>query len=196
MCAGTSCRMGSQHKLLMNINGVPVIRTTAREVKLAQFNEVIAVTGYKFQKMEEELGEFNFETVRNMDYKKGLHSSIKIGFKRVHSDMDFVAICLADQPLLTAKNYNDLLEQIAKYPDKKLFQPIFDGKKGNPAIISTAFLPEILAHVDEDRGLYYLFDQHPDLVQKIEMSDDAILIDIDTPELFSHAKNRLETRGQ
>lgn len=195
MCAGTSVRMGSQHKLLMNINGVPVIRTTAREVKIAGFSEVIAVTGYKFQKMEEELVDFNFKTIRNMDYKKGLHSSIKVGLKIVAKDMDFIAICLADQPLLTAENYNELLNQISHHPEKKLFQPVFNGSKGNPAIISTSFTEEILAHADEDRGCYYLFEQYPELVQRIHMKDDAILMDIDTPELFSLTKNRMETRG-
>ena len=195
MCAGSSSRMGKENKLLLKLNNVSAVRNTAREISLAAFSEVINVTGFENNLLEEELEDFNFNTVRNCDFDKGFHSSIKVGVQRLSNDTEFFAICLGDQPALQSHDYNFLLDTVETFKDKKLFQPMFKGMKGNPAIISTAFVKEILEHADDDRGCYYLFEKYPTDVMKVEMPNDSALLDIDTPEQYLKMKTRLDNRG-
>ncbi|HZU91463.1 MAG TPA: 4-diphosphocytidyl-2C-methyl-D-erythritol kinase, partial [Stellaceae bacterium] len=58
------------------------------------------------------------------------------------------------------------------------------GKRGNPVLWSKRFFPEI-AGLAGDVGAKHLIGEHAELVAEIEMDDDAILVDIDTPDALA-----------
>ena len=59
--------------------------------------------------------------------------------------------------------------------------PTWRGKRGNPVLIGRQFFAEI-QEISGDVGARYLIGQYPDLVCEVEMSNDAVLVDIDTPQ--------------
>jgi molybdenum cofactor cytidylyltransferase len=185
LCAGKSSRMSPDHKLLLKINKLSVIQKTAEEINKADFCEVIAVTGYQKDLVQREIEKFPFKIIHNEQFDMGLHSSIKAGVLQLNPEADFFAVCLADQPALTKDDYNFLISAVKKLGmDKKIFSPMFKGTRGNPTVISKKMISDILAHSDDDRGCFYLFQRYPEAVMNIEMINDSALLDIDTPELY------------
>ncbi len=186
-----------EHKLLLKIGEQTLLRKVAEEIECARFFEVLAVTGHEHLKVEKELRGLPLKVVYNDQYEKGIHSSIREGILHLSPETDFFAVCLADQPLLTYKHYNRLIEaaQIAG-PGIKLIHPSFKGKRGNPVLVSMSLIVEILGHSDSDKGCSYLFERYPNQVMAVEMDDEAVLLDVDTPQVFEQVKFHLEKEAQ
>lgn len=193
LCAGKSARMKPDHKLLMILDDMTVLKKTAQEIQHANFNKVIAITGFQKESVAAELKKFSFQEVFNEHFESGLHSSIRAGVLQLSSEADFFAVCLADQPALSTADYNFLIERVQiQGKNKKIFFPIYAGKRGNPVVISKSLIPDILEHADDDRGCFYLLDKYPNDLHAIEMNNESSLMDIDTPELFSQMKLHLK----
>jgi molybdenum cofactor cytidylyltransferase len=62
--------------------------------------------------------------------------------------------------------------------------PTHNGKRGNPVLLGRRFFAEI-QDIGGDVGAKYLIGAYPKLVQEVEMADDAVLLDIDTPEALA-----------
>lgn len=194
LCAGKSERMKPDHKLLMKVNDLTVLKKTALEIVNAQFFEVIAVTGYESEMVKDELHGMPVHVIYNADFESGMHSSIKAGVKAMSAEADYFAVCLADQPLITHEDYNTIINTVGSHSTKKLFRPYFENKTGNPAVISATYKNEILNHEDNDKGCIYLFENHPEEIVKIQMPDHSTLVDVDTRELFQEVKFHLEKK--
>ncbi len=194
LCAGKSSRTSPDHKLMFKIQDLSVIKRTAHAIIGAQFFEVIAITGHEADMIRDELHGMPVHFVHNEKFEKGIHSSIKAGLTEISPEADFFAVCLADQPMLRSDDYNLLIDTVGENKKKKLFRPVYNGKFGNPAIISRDLILEILRHEDSDKGCSYLFEKHPDEVVAVEMPDHSSLVDVDTHELFEEVKFHLEKR--
>ena len=61
--------------------------------------------------------------------------------------------------------------------------PYFNGQKGNPAIFSTQYQADILAHEQMD-GCKAIIQQNQQHVVKVNMPTNHTLVDIDTPKAY------------
>ena len=57
-------------------------------------------------------------------------------------------------------------------------------KWGNPILFDRRFIEEIKG-LTGDRGARHLLDIYPELTCEVAMPDDAILVDVDTPEALA-----------
>lgn len=178
----------------MKIDERSVLKHTAQEISRSQFFEVIAVTGFEKELVTAELAGLPVEIIHNNNFETGMHSSIKAGLKKLSPEADFFAVCLADQPLLNHADYNHLIDMVAENPDYQLFRPMFNGKFGNPAIISRKYIPEIMEYPESDKGCAYLFERHPEATLKVTMSNQSTLVDVDTHDLFEEVRFHLQKR--
>ncbi|RYZ99735.1 MAG: nucleotidyltransferase family protein, partial [Proteobacteria bacterium] len=120
--------------------------------------------------------------VENPRFAVGMHSSIRAGVKALGA-CDFFAVCLGDQPTIPALVYAELRSEVG---EESLLAPANSGKRGSPVFISSALIPEILAHEDDDRGCAYLFQSHA--AKLVEVIDPSIFQDLDTPEDYAALK--------
>jgi molybdenum cofactor cytidylyltransferase len=67
----------------------------------------------------------------------------------------------------------------AARPDR-IVTPYFSEQRGNPVVIGRQFFSR-LAELKGDSGARQLMQQHPELVEKLDVGDPGILRDIDTP---------------
>ncbi|MBC7427793.1 MAG: nucleotidyltransferase family protein [Bacteriovorax sp.] len=169
-----------------------VLKRTVEELLSSNFHEVIAVIGHDIDPIEQELKGLRVKMVNNKLFERGMQSSIKAGIMNIDLDSDYFAVCLADQPMLKKKNYNRLISAARSASEPLIICPTFQEKRGNPVLISSLLIPEILDHADSDRGCAYLFERYPNEIHSVEMDNDACLLDIDTPELYEQAKNIIE----
>ncbi|HIC80921.1 MAG TPA: 4-diphosphocytidyl-2C-methyl-D-erythritol kinase, partial [Kiloniellaceae bacterium] len=59
--------------------------------------------------------------------------------------------------------------------------PTWQGKRGNPVLFARRFFAE-MQEVAGDVGARALIGEHAEVVCEVPMDDDAVLVDIDTPE--------------
>ena len=62
--------------------------------------------------------------------------------------------------------------------------PTWQGKRGNPVLWARRFFAEI-AELGGDVGAKHLIGEHGELVHEVEMPDDGVLIDVDSPDALA-----------
>ena len=68
--------------------------------------------------------------------------------------------------------------------------PTRRGKRGNPVLWATRFIPE-MTELAGDVGAKHLIGEHAELVCEVEMDNDSVLIDIDTPDALAALRDKL-----
>ena len=184
IAAGLSSRMNGSNKLLEFIGAKKLIHHTYDQLVAASFDSIIVVTGRDASLIEEVLLPLispNTELIYNVEFKKGMTSSIQAGLK-VSDGSDAVMICLSDMPEIKSKGYNNLINefQILGGSDK-LLVPFKDGVKGNPVIIGSDYFTQLAEH-KEPNGCSAIVKANAENLIKFETNDEAYFFDIDTPE--------------
>ncbi len=77
LAAGQSRRMGTLNKLLIGIDGKPMVRHVAEAVAASQASPLVVVTGHQREKVEAALAGLGAQFVHNPDYAQGLSTSVK-----------------------------------------------------------------------------------------------------------------------
>jgi molybdenum cofactor cytidylyltransferase len=97
-------------------------------------------------------------------------------------------------PKITVTDIDQLIEAFNPIEGRAICVPTWQGKRGNPVLWARKFFPEILT-LKGDFGAKELMGKYAELVVEVEMTDDGVIIDIDTPEaLYSltSQKTKLE----
>ena len=79
LAAGQSRRMGADNKLLLPIDGEPVVRRTARQLLGAGLEEVVVVLGHEADSVSGALDGLAVRAVVNPDYRDGQMTSVRAG---------------------------------------------------------------------------------------------------------------------
>jgi molybdenum cofactor cytidylyltransferase len=189
LAAGQSRRMGGPNKLLAEIDGVPMVTRVAQRLLAARARPIIAVLGNQAEMVDAALGKLPVERVRNPEFAAGLSTSLKRGIAALPPDLDGVIICLGDMPLISGRHLDRLIAAFNPLEGRAIIVPTRRGKRGNPVLWSKRFFPE-MAELAGDVGAKHLIGEHSELVAEVEMDDDAVLVDIDTPEALDAFKGR------
>jgi molybdenum cofactor cytidylyltransferase len=92
-------------------------------------------------------------------------------------------------PLVAGRHIDRLIAAFNPLEGRAIIVPTRRGKRGNPVLWASRFFPE-MAQILGDVGARHLIGEHAELVAEVEMEDDAILVDIDTPEALSALRER------
>jgi molybdenum cofactor cytidylyltransferase len=94
---------------------------------------------------------------------------------------DGAVVVLGDMPRITAGQIDRLIAAYNPVEGRALCIPTWRGKRGNPVLIGKRFFAEMQA-LTGDVGARPLISQYPELICEVEMENDAVLLDIDTPQ--------------
>lgn len=175
LCTSKKKLENPQNILLSKIAEKSVIKVVAEELLSSHFHEVIAVVGSDAFLVEHELKGLPLKVVHNKYYDRGYHTSIKAGVMNLDLQSDFFAVCFADHVKFKKNDYNHLMATAREQSEALVICPTFQGKRGDPVLISSLLVPEILAHQDSEEGYSYLFDRYFDKTVLSEMESDACL---------------------
>jgi molybdenum cofactor cytidylyltransferase len=189
LAAGQSRRMGGPNKLLAEIDGVPMVTRVARRLLASRARPIIAVLGNQAEAVDAALGKLPVDRVRNPDFAAGLSTSLKRGIAALPPDLDGVIVCLGDMPLISGRHLERLIAAFNPLEGRAIIVPTRRGKRGNPVLWSKRFFPE-MAELAGDVGAKHLIGEHAELVAEVEMDDDAVLVDIDTPEALDALREK------
>jgi len=184
LAAGQSRRMGKQNKLLAEIDGVPMVVRTLNAIHQSTVTSITVVLGHEAKAVEAVLAGRDLQFVLNPDFAEGLSTSLKRGLSIMPPDVDAALICLGDMPRISSVEIERLIAAFAPNEGHVICVPIHNGKRGNPVLLGRRFFAEI-QDIGGDVGARYLIGAYPELVHEVEMTDDAVLLDIDTPEALA-----------
>ncbi len=195
LAAGQSRRMGGPNKMLAEIpgsspgTGAPMAAQVARRLLASRARPIVAVLGNEAEAVDAALGKLPIERVHNPDFAQGLSTSLKRGIAALPADLDGVLVCLGDMPLISGRHLDRLIAAFNPLEGRAIVVPTRRGKRGNPVLWSTRFFPEMAA-LAGDVGARHLIGEHAELVAEVEMDDDAIFVDIDTPEALEALREK------
>jgi len=190
LAAGLSSRMKGSHKLLLPVDGQPAVRRTVSALAAAAPEEIVVVTGFKGRAVMEALDGLPVTFQCNPRYEQGQMTSVAAGVAALHAPCSVVLVCLADQVLLNAVDYRELVDAFAAMPRGSILIPMFNGQRGNPVAFSASYAAEVISgHVNP--GCRKLIAEHPDEVFIHEAAHDRFIVDMDTPEDYASILARL-----
>lgn len=184
LAAGQSRRMGPSNKLLMEIDGMPLVRRTVAALCASKASQVIVVTGHQEPEVRAALKGLQAEIIHNPRYAEGLSTSLKAGIDALAPDIAAAVVGLGDMPGVTADHVNRLIAGFDPEVEKAIGVPVHNGKRGNPVLWARRFF-EDMHGVTGDVGAKALIGANESLVYEVEFGDTAVLTDLDTPEQWS-----------
>jgi molybdenum cofactor cytidylyltransferase len=184
LAAGQSRRMGQVNKLMAEVDGVPMVRRVVDAALAAQTDSVTVVTGHQPDRVRAALAGREMAFTHNPDYADGLSTSLKRGLAALPPDIDGVVVCLGDMPRVTAGQIDRLIAAFDPLEGRAVCVPTARGKRGNPVLWAARFIPEMMT-LHGDVGAKHLVGDYPELVVEVEMADDGVLLDVDTPDALA-----------
>jgi len=184
LAAGLSRRMG-RAKLLLPLEGRPVIRITVEHVLASGIPRVVVVTGPEPRQATEALIGLPVSFAINPAPEAGQASSIRIGVKAVPPETEAALIALGDQPFLPAGVIPSLLaaRRSAATP---IVAPRYRDGRGNPVLFGREIFPELL-ELSGDQGARSIIERDPGRVTLVDF-DFPMPQDLDTPEDYGRLR--------
>ena len=185
LAAGRSERMGRNNKLLLNVDGIPLVRKSAINILNSNVTSMTVVTGFDENKIVNALSGLNVNFVKNINFREGLSSSLKAGLANITPTPSAVIICLADMPKIQPDHINQLIENFDPLKGWEICIPTNNGKRGNPVLIGSRFFPYIF-ETSGDFGAKQVMKQHSDKIVEVEIGTSDIHFDIDTQDEYDN----------
>lgn len=174
MASGFSNRMG-RDKLILEINGIPIIERVIKVVKKSTIDEIILV--YREERIKEIGIKNTIKTIYNDKAELGQSESIKIGIKNSSLNSEGFMFFVGDQPFINTEIINRLIMAF-KEGKYSIVVPEYNGKRGNPVIFSSKFKKELL-EIKGDIGGRDIIKKRYNDVKIVSINDSIAGRDID-----------------
>ena len=190
LAAGLSERFKG-NKLLVEIDGVPLIRKTVEIYLETNPYEIIVVVGYEQDKIKSALNGLNLKFVYNKKYKEGQSSSVITGILSTNKDSDGYLFGLADQPFVSKETIKKIIDSfyIDRNKETLIAAPFQEEKRGNPMLFSSQLKDKLLKIVG-DKGARDIYkkinDKFPLTIKRVKIDDINTFYDFDTKHDFEN----------
>ncbi|MEM7072208.1 MAG: nucleotidyltransferase family protein [Pseudomonadota bacterium] len=190
LAAGSSSRMGAADKLLACRDGRPMLAQAMDGlIKSASFKAIWLVGRKPNDPFQSILAGSlkggadlpNYRYLYNARANTGMAASVQCAIAALPASVDAILIALGDMPDIAPFTIRMLCRHFISHPDSGFIVPEYDGRRGNPVLISRRLFP-LLEGLSGDRGARSLIKHDPDEVHRIAVGDKAVLCDIDTPD--------------
>ncbi len=180
LAAGSSTRFADGHKLLVEIDGIPIIRRVASALAHSRVGEIVIVTAADSDAVAKAAGSGRWRTIENPNARHGLSSSLSLGLQSIDEKADGVLVALADMPGVSAKLIDTLLAAFAETEGRSIIFPVATGgRRGHPVIWPKGLIPELSA-LSGDTGGREILALHGELWCPVPCEDAGAFTDIDT----------------
>jgi molybdenum cofactor cytidylyltransferase len=120
------------------------------------------------------------------EWEQGQLSSICAGLRSLDGiDTEGIILCPVDHPLVSARLVSELVERF--YEGKKaIVLPTFNGRRGHPAIFSSALYSELLA-APAEKGARAVVWAHAADVLEFPTDEEGVVLNINDPDMLNRA---------
>jgi molybdenum cofactor cytidylyltransferase len=184
LAAGTASRFRAEAdanvptKMVALHDGRALVRRVAEAALGSRARPIVVVTGHAREAVVAALTGLDLPHAYNPDYATGLASSLRTGIAALPETCDGAVILLGDMPMIEAGLIDTLIDAFATHPEARAVAPLYEGARGNPALVARKMFGEI-ARLTGDQGARKLFEGGG--VVDVPIDDAAVTLDIDTP---------------
>ena len=193
LAAGNSTRMG-EPKVLLPLGGTTVLGHIVGQIARSAIDEIYVIVGSQEERIREAVAEHRVVVVRNPDHNEGMLSSVRCGLRALPPASTGVLIALGDQPRIVPSVVDTLLAALPS-SGRGIVVPVHERRRGHPLVFASRYIPEVLERHDAT-GLRGLLSAHPRDVLEVEVPDDSVLSDMDSPSDYERERRRYERDGR
>jgi len=182
LAAGQSKRMNGENKLSKEIQGIPLIKLSVKNILASSIDELIIVLGYQKEIIEKLIDKNEkIKFVFNKDFESGMASSIKSGLNHLSEKTEAFFICLGDMPMVSHNIYNQLIKS---KDNKEIIVPTYKGQQVNPVLFDKS-MKENIMNISGDSGAKKILELNKDKILNVETNDQSITKGFDTQANFN-----------
>jgi molybdenum cofactor cytidylyltransferase len=179
LAAGESRRFGVP-KQLLPWGATTLLGHVLDVVLAAGLDPVVVVVGCEAERVSAAVEGRPVRVVVNARWAEGLSASVRAGFDAIDPQCGAALFVLADQPGITREVIAALVQR-HRQTLAPIVVPTCRGQRGTPVLFDRAMFGELVA-LEGDQGGRVLIERHSRKVESVEVADDGLFIDIDTPE--------------
>lgn len=180
VAGGLSSRM-NDFKPLMNIGRYSIIETTIMNYKSIGIDDIVIVTGYRANDIEEKLKNYSLHFVNNKNYMNTqMFDSVCLGLKHLIDKVDLIFVTPSDSPFVQAFTLKRMIEEMQNNT-LNFIQPSYMCEDGHPLLVSNECAKIILGH-DGSMGLKGAISKITCNYKNMFFADPGIILDADTKE--------------
>jgi molybdenum cofactor cytidylyltransferase len=183
LAAGQSSRMPGSQKLLLDIDGVPMVRHVYEAASEGGCHQTVVV--YAEEDVKRAI-DGRGELVFNAKASTGMASSLRVGLKAMRPEIEAAVVLLGDQPLVGSRTVATLLRAWRREGSRPAVAVLQDGDKKDgwapPVVLSRELWGELLA-LRGDSGARQVLHGRPELLDVVPTPGRPD--DIDTPDDYA-----------
>ena len=189
LAAGMSKRMGTVNKLMLDVEGEPLVRLTLKRLLSYGMEEIVVVLGFQSERVSSAIEDLPVRRVINPSFESGQMTSVHAGLSALTQETDGIMIFLSDLLLIDTDDLSNIHRTYSE-TEAEILVPQYQGERGNPIIFSPSQRNAILSG-EKNLGCRKLISKNPDMVTVYESANDHVLRDLDTPESITKMSERL-----
>jgi molybdenum cofactor cytidylyltransferase len=195
--AGQSRRMG-RPKLSLPLGDRTILEHILATLQQAAVEPILVVVGPHVRELTSLARSQGAEVCQLDDETPDMRATIEKGLRWLEEryrprPADDWLLVPADHPALAASVVQQLGEARRSHPQRSIFVPTFEGRRGHPLLLTWSHVARLRAH-PPDQGLNTYVRQHDSELVEVAVESEAILWDLDTPEDYERLRRLWSSR--
>jgi len=182
-----------EFKPLLKLGSCTALEHAVRCFFRAGVRDVRVVAGYRAETVAEAVKLLGVRVVINQYFDKGMYSSVQAGVRTLEPEVRAFFLLPADYPLVRKSTVEKMLECFHT-GSKGIVYPVFQGRRGHPPLISARYAGDIINSFPAG-GLRELLGKYEHDALDVPVSDETVLLDMDTPEDYEVLLQYLKSRA-
>jgi molybdenum cofactor cytidylyltransferase len=200
--AGTSSRMG-RPKLALPLGQRTVLGHVLEALRQAGVEQVLVVVGAHVPELVPIAETAGADTLLLAEPTPDMRATVERGLRWIQDhygprDHDKWLLMPADHPTLSRGIIEQLLRAYDDNPDRSIIVPIYEGRRGHPALLAWKHVAEIFK-LPSHQGLNVYLRRHAHATLEVAVDSPDILVDLDTPDDYAALQylwqNRSDSRA-
>ncbi len=184
--AGASRRMRGTDKLMLEADGVPLLRRQVMRAREATRGAVIVALPPPPHPRCDSVADLDVTAVQVPDAREGMSAGLRRALDALSDDAPAVMILLPDLPDLTTGDLRRVLAAVDPADGATMWcATTSDGRPGHPIVLHASLFDEMRA-IRGDKGARALREKaaRDGRLRGVPLGDDRALRDLDTPEAW------------
>jgi molybdenum cofactor cytidylyltransferase len=189
LAAGHSRRM-HRFKPVLTLGGQTVLERVVSLYTSAGVTDIRVVTGFRSETIRSALAALPVAVVHNPTHDAGMFSSVLAGIRTLPADTSSFFVHPVDIPLVRPHSLAMLMDACNARPSPVTY-PVFDHTRGHPPLVDGDLKETILSNGGSGglRSILHRFDTE---ALEVQVADQGVLLDLDTPEDVQRLATRLK----
>ena len=181
LAAGASVRFGKENKLLVEVDGRPMLQRVVEAVMAGGVDETLVVTGADHDSIASLLRGYGAKPVRNERWREGMGTSLAKGVRALDGDnCAGILVCLGDLPFLSSRMVGQIIQVFRQNGGERIVVPVVNGRRGHPVIFPGSYAIK-LGRLTGDEGARSILNGAGDNLTEVEVDSPETVQDIDRP---------------